>query len=219
MYAHKIAEILDPDKRLFSHRILSRDECFDPKLKTGNLRALFPCGDSMVCIIDDRDDVWNFQPNLIQVKPYNYFNNAGDINSPNKQKDDLLAKAAKVLSNKNKDKDEEENVKDEKQPETSAGKADEEKETKSNQESQEVKENENKDTDVKDKKSSESTSEKISQKEEQLEEQVDHDDYLLYLRDILERIHRKFYKEYDEIVKYSAEGKLLINFFLLLLDS
>lgn len=36
----------------------------------------------MVCIIDDREDVWNFAPNVIRVKPYNYFRNTGDINAP-----------------------------------------------------------------------------------------------------------------------------------------
>jgi len=38
-----------------------------------DFRHLFPCGDSMVCIIDDRDDVWNAAPNLILVKKYSYF--------------------------------------------------------------------------------------------------------------------------------------------------
>ncbi|NXX09348.1 CTDP1 phosphatase, partial [Larus smithsonianus] len=73
---------LDPEKKLFSHRILSRDECIDPFSKTGNLRDLFPCGDSMVCIIDDREDVWKFAPNLITVKKYVYFQGIGDINAP-----------------------------------------------------------------------------------------------------------------------------------------
>lgn len=45
-------------------------------------RALFPCGDSMVCIIDDREDVWNMAANLIQVKPYHFFQHTGDINAP-----------------------------------------------------------------------------------------------------------------------------------------
>ncbi|KAJ7991375.1 hypothetical protein DPEC_G00283160 [Dallia pectoralis] len=82
LYAHTIAGFLDPEKKLFSHRILSRDECIDPFSKTGNLRNLFPCGDSMVCIIDDREDVWKFAPNLITVKKYNYFQGTGDINAP-----------------------------------------------------------------------------------------------------------------------------------------
>ncbi|XP_057554451.1 RNA polymerase II subunit A C-terminal domain phosphatase isoform X4 [Hippopotamus amphibius kiboko] len=82
LYAHTIAGFLDPEKKLFSHRILSRDECIDPFSKTGNLRNLFPCGDSMVCIIDDREDVWKFAPNLITVKKYVYFQATGDINAP-----------------------------------------------------------------------------------------------------------------------------------------
>jgi len=45
-------------------------------------RALFPCGDSLVCIIDDREDVWSFVPNLIHVKPYHFFQHTGDINAP-----------------------------------------------------------------------------------------------------------------------------------------
>ena len=36
----------------------------------------------MVCIIDDREDVWNFAPNLVHVKPYIFFKNTGDINAP-----------------------------------------------------------------------------------------------------------------------------------------
>ncbi|XP_053427437.1 RNA polymerase II subunit A C-terminal domain phosphatase isoform X2 [Nycticebus coucang] len=82
LYAHTIAGFLDPEKKLFSHRILSRDECIDPFSKTGNLRNLFPCGDSMVCIIDDREDVWKFAPNLITVKKYVYFPGTGDMNAP-----------------------------------------------------------------------------------------------------------------------------------------
>ncbi|KAI9582783.1 RNA polymerase II subunit A C-terminal domain phosphatase [Glossina fuscipes] len=81
-YAHMIAKILDPNGKYFSHRILSRDECFNPTSKTDNLKALFPNGDSMVCIIDDREDVWNMASNLIQVKPYHFFQHTGDINAP-----------------------------------------------------------------------------------------------------------------------------------------
>lgn len=39
----------------------------------------------MVCIIDDREDVWNFAPNLIVVKPYKYFSGADDVNDPFKE--------------------------------------------------------------------------------------------------------------------------------------
>ncbi|KAG2465209.1 CTDP1 phosphatase, partial [Polypterus senegalus] len=94
LYAHTIAGFLDPEKKLFSHRILSRDECIDPFSKTGNLRNLFPCGDSMVCIIDDREDVWKFAPNLITVKKYIYFQGTGDINAPPGSKEAQVKKKA-----------------------------------------------------------------------------------------------------------------------------
>ncbi|XP_076864252.1 RNA polymerase II subunit A C-terminal domain phosphatase isoform X1 [Brachyhypopomus gauderio] len=92
LYAHTIAGFLDPEKNLFSHRILSRDECIDPFSKTGNLRNLFPCGDSMVCIIDDREDVWKFAPNLITVKKYVFFKETGDINAPPGSREPQLAR-------------------------------------------------------------------------------------------------------------------------------
>lgn len=72
-YAHKIASLIDPDRKFFDSRILSRDESVDQYSKKGNMSNLFPCGDAMVCIIDDRADVWRDATNLIQVKPYSYF--------------------------------------------------------------------------------------------------------------------------------------------------
>ena len=45
-------------------------------------RALFPCGDSMVCIIDDREDVWKMANNLVHVRPYRFFVGTADINAP-----------------------------------------------------------------------------------------------------------------------------------------
>lgn len=39
--ASRLLGFLDPEKKLFSHRILSRDECIDPFSKTGNLRWVF----------------------------------------------------------------------------------------------------------------------------------------------------------------------------------
>ncbi|KAK6042175.1 FCP1-like phosphatase, phosphatase domain protein [Cooperia oncophora] len=81
-YAHKIAEVWILCKILFAQRILSRDELFSAQHKTRNLRALFPCGDQLIAIIDDRADVWQFSEALIQVKPYRFFKEVGDINAP-----------------------------------------------------------------------------------------------------------------------------------------
>ncbi|VDO05289.1 unnamed protein product [Rodentolepis nana] len=81
-YAHQLASILDPKRKYFCQRILSRDECFNPITKSANLKALFPRGVHLVCIIDDRGDVWDWSPNLIQVQPYRFFPEVGDINGP-----------------------------------------------------------------------------------------------------------------------------------------
>ena len=45
-------------------------------------RSVFPCGDGMVAIIDDREDVWGRVPNLIHVKPYMFFSGVSDIDAP-----------------------------------------------------------------------------------------------------------------------------------------
>ncbi|XP_076622872.1 RNA polymerase II subunit A C-terminal domain phosphatase Fcp1 isoform X1 [Colletes latitarsis] len=98
-YAHTVAALLDKDGILFSHRILSRDECFDPASKTANLKALFPCGDDLVCIIDDREDVWQGCGNLVQVKPYHFFRHTGDIHAPpGLEKNDIAQSDGSILS-------------------------------------------------------------------------------------------------------------------------
>lgn len=78
-YAMEIAKIVDPERRYFGDRILSRTE--NGSMKEKNLRRLFPVDTKMVVIIDDRIDVWNWSDNLIKVKPYDFFVGIGDINS------------------------------------------------------------------------------------------------------------------------------------------
>lgn len=85
-YAQQISNIIDPRKNLFGDRILSRDE--SGNLTAKNLQRLFPVDTKMVVIIDDRGDVWRWNPNLIKVLPYDFFVGIGDINSsflPQKQ--------------------------------------------------------------------------------------------------------------------------------------
>lgn len=80
LYADRVAQLIDPDKRLFSGRITSREDFEEGRSNQKNISRLFPCDDSMVLIIDDREDVWvsgtgaSFMPNLIRAKPYTFWN-------------------------------------------------------------------------------------------------------------------------------------------------
>lgn len=74
----------------------------------------------MVCIIDDREDVWSHATNLIHVKPYHFFQHTGDINAPpglDKHEDDNksgvdLTKAVVKNNNNEKMEDKPPDVKD-----------------------------------------------------------------------------------------------------------
>ncbi|KAK3898677.1 hypothetical protein C8A05DRAFT_18781 [Staphylotrichum tortipilum] len=79
-YAQHVARVVDPDKKLFGNRVISRDE--NGNIFAKNLQRLFPVSTHMVAIIDDRSDVWpRNRPNLIKVSPYEFFKGIGDINS------------------------------------------------------------------------------------------------------------------------------------------
>jgi RNA polymerase II subunit A-like phosphatase len=101
-YAVNIAKIVDPDKKLFGDRIISRDE--NGSMTAKSLARLFPVDTKMVVIIDDRADVWpKNRPNLIKVHPYDFFLGIGDINSSFLPKREELPKVKTHLS-KNNDK-------------------------------------------------------------------------------------------------------------------
>ncbi|KAF2027246.1 hypothetical protein EK21DRAFT_102679 [Setomelanomma holmii] len=78
-YAQAIMKIIDPERKFFGDRILSRDENYTDKLK--NLTRLFYQNTAMVVIIDDRADVWQYSPHLVRVPVFNFFLGAGDINA------------------------------------------------------------------------------------------------------------------------------------------
>lgn len=85
-YAQQIAKIVDPTRKYFGDRILSRDESGSMTAKS--LQRLFPVDTKMVVIIDDRGDVWKWSDNLVKVAPFDFFVGIGDINSsflPKKQ--------------------------------------------------------------------------------------------------------------------------------------
>lgn len=92
-YAQAVAKIIDPDRRFFGDRILSRDENGTDQIKT--LHRLFPTNTNMVVIIDDRGDIWKWSENLIRVRQYNFFLGAGDINASFLPKQQELVPTAK----------------------------------------------------------------------------------------------------------------------------
>ncbi|KAF2661728.1 hypothetical protein K491DRAFT_646975 [Lophiostoma macrostomum CBS 122681] len=96
-YAQKVADIIDPERKYFGDRILSRDENYTDKLKS--LQRLFPTNTDMVVIIDDRADVWHYSDNLVRVPVFNFFPGAGDINAsflPKQQ--ELITSSPKVAT-------------------------------------------------------------------------------------------------------------------------
>lgn len=78
-YADQVARLIDPDKSLFSGRITSREDFAEGYCNQKSIARLFPCDDSMVLIVDDREDVWisktgqPFMPNLIRADPYSFW--------------------------------------------------------------------------------------------------------------------------------------------------
>ncbi|KAG5677436.1 hypothetical protein PVAND_007194 [Polypedilum vanderplanki] len=214
-YAHMICAFLDENGRLFSHRILSRDECLNATRKNDNLKALFPdeIGDAMVCIIDDREDVWNYAKNLIQVKPYHFFQTTGDINAPEgltkRELDGEGVDFNKIVKLHNATKTNKVQTSPKTDDETKSNTTNEEAKT-------EVKEEETKNESKEDKtkkqlqKDGESNS--IVDKEDaddNLVEVEDPDDYLLYLETILMKIHTRFYEQYDKTSEIPDLKKLI----------
>lgn len=87
-YAAKIASLIDPDKSLFAGRITSRDHFREGRFNQKNIGRLFPCDDSMVVIVDDREDVWLeprkyygalYMPNLVKARPYTFWNGLREV--------------------------------------------------------------------------------------------------------------------------------------------
>jgi RNA polymerase II subunit A-like phosphatase len=95
-YAQAVAKIIDPDRKYFGDRILSRDENYTDKLKS--LTRLFYQNTAMCVIIDDRADVWQYSPHLVRVPVFNFFPGAGDINASFLPKQQELVSFAKDKS-------------------------------------------------------------------------------------------------------------------------
>lgn len=156
----------------------------------------------MVCIIDDREDVWNMASNLIQVKPYHFFQHTGDINAPpGMSKHELDGKGMdfKDLEGKKDTNDSD-----------SKSKCDEDGDSNGSSGSCSTKKDddieinvidmdqESKPSDDKNDEGSSPPTPKIKTNFDNSIEIEDPDDYILYLETILRTIHKRFYEIYDE---------------------
>lgn len=230
-YAHKIASIIDPDQVYFGSRILSRDESADQIYKKGNLNNLFPCGDAMVCIIDDRSDVWKDAGNLIQVKTYSYFKTSiSDGAQQRKQQDsakyledsdESLDRDADQLEALLCDSDDDEDTAKEKPPsppsphdndDDKPNETSEENQNEVSEQEKQIEDPEAKEKQVKNPDAQESNN--VDEAKDETESQPrspspirDPDDHLLQLPVILERIHDKWYMELDEQRQFLADGE------------
>lgn len=187
-----------------------------------------------MCIIDDREDVWQGCGNLVQVKPYHFFRHTGDINAPpglEKGNSPRLAESAsKLCINDSQDKDSKNGVSESLNEieQLSPNEVAKETDSKENEETEktEAKETENEDTKANTKENavsntqSDTTNENDETRKEVAEVVApiktekeskqdlskpennivdeDDDDYLLYLEDILRRIHTEFYATLDQ---------------------
>ena len=197
---------------------------------------MFPCGDDLVCIIDDREDVWQGCGNLVQVKPYHFFRHTGDINAlPGLEKSEVSRLPEPVNANnsctnsQNKDSKNDaselsneteqplnnpsvketnhEDEKDEKimdkiknkNEKDEDDKVNSENDAESNVQTTTAKEDDKKEiTKIAPSVETNKSSKQAVPKQESNIIDDDDDDYLLYLEDILRRIHTEFYATLDQ---------------------
>jgi hypothetical protein len=148
----------------------------------------------MVCIIDDREDVWNYARNLICVQPYVYFKNTGDINDP---KQIAMNRKRKTASSSNENEESSLNLKDraaKTKTSDSMGDpiVDEESNSNSNSNLEDITVKSNEQTDRNEREGEEKESE-----EDTINDPDDPDRYLIYLEDILKKVHDEYYKIYE----------------------
>lgn len=79
-YADQIVELVDPQQKYFSNRVISKDQS-DSKDKK-SLKILLPSSDSMAVILDDTNEVWPESENLVLADKFLYFS---DVNLYNEK--------------------------------------------------------------------------------------------------------------------------------------
>ena len=165
-------------------------------------RALFPRGDLMVCIIDDREDVWNYARNLICVQPYVYFKNTGDINDPKAQANAsaLASRKRKTASSPTLSSPDAGDI-GSKSSDPNATAADKTDSVASIVASNSDESNSNEALASSDSAKSTKIDEEAAGAKAEQGDDDDPDRYLVYLEDILKRVHDEYYKIYEARLK------------------
>ncbi|KAI8580503.1 hypothetical protein K450DRAFT_237359 [Umbelopsis ramanniana AG] len=207
-YAEAVANKIDPDRTIFRERILSRDE--SGSLTQKNIQRLFPCDTSMVVVMDDRSDVWNWSPNLIKVKPYDFFVGIGDINSVFLPKREPIPKS-ETPNEQPQTKDAVSNGKESTEEREELDQVDAETLAKQQQEQDAMVEQQQNARPLLQKQNEMS----LSQNQPVL---VDNDEELDKILEILKEVHRKFYEDYDKAMKISPSHRIMPDVTTLLPD-
>jgi RNA polymerase II subunit A-like phosphatase len=228
-YAQHIVDIIDPTRKLFGDRILSRDE--SGSLTVKDLQRLFPVDTKMVVIIDDRGDIWRWSPNLIKVSPYDFFVGIGDINSSFLPKKEDIGANKPQIEAKAPEKTKEHHVNGKMQggteisaleqlvtmggdsPRLLQEQADAQEETILHQvedrpllqKQKELEAEDNNDGTSDESSGVEETQEHAKHRHHLLE---DHDQELYQLQDRLEQVHLQFYDEYDKRRTQALGGRV-----------
>lgn len=79
-YAEGVCKLIDPDGKYFGDRVVSRSENFN-ELKKSISRI--SCISRNVVILDDRADVWDYNKNLVLIRPF-WYRDRLDINDPSR---------------------------------------------------------------------------------------------------------------------------------------
>ena len=177
---------------------------------------MFPRGDLMVCIIDDREDVWNYARNLVCVQPYVYFKNTGDINDPSllQSKPGQTQRKRKLSDNQIEKNGDELNELESGELKISSKNLTENTSEGDKQHSEDssdsrINEQVKKDAKTKNTKMNKNTANEITENRDADE---DRDDYLIYLEDILRKIHDEYYRIYEERLKERQENSQSVPF-------
>ena len=165
----------------------------------------------MVCIIDDREDVWNYARNLICVQPYVYFKNTGDINDPklmSRKRKSPIPFATPVAQEATDTKADTTNAASSSTSSSSASSSSSTDKKTDDTNIQMLNEETNSNSDSSASKPVETEQNKSETEENSGGDSDDPDRYLVYLEEILKKVHDEYYRIYEARLKSHQKEEL-----------